>query len=426
MSEEMLSIDSIQKKYATDSVHLLLPNAYLEQITPFFKLSVVKVEVDLSPNSGDVYKIGSAPKKDDKGNDVKQGNKTVFETLYSPAKPLLMKIATAAGIQFDPDHTGIIIESRYMYKGKARGAIRLPDGSFRTQVDEKVIDLSAEEDRQRILLMDKAFAGLTGTEAWNASKMFGGSWVKKTIENEEKNIFMVSEEDRKKYIERQLLINIFQARKDAPQKALTGALLRVVRALTGLKGQYSEGELRRPFILARVNFSPDYDDPAVKSALLEQGIASNFNVFGGRAIPSSRFIEEEPVAADFESANQPDHSIDDSPSSDPAPIAPTAPKEPPAPAPDIPPAQEKKAPSSQRSTANSNRTDTPKSEPPKKKTAPAALPQGENANANTCVKCGKTNLSDSVVRYSREHFGMVLCFNCGKNEEKRRAKGNVA
>lgn len=423
MSNEMLSIEAVQEKYATDGVHLLLPTVHLEQISSYYKLSVVSVEADLTPNSGDLYKLGSTPKKDGKGNDVKQGDKTVFEPLYSPAKPLLMKIAMAAGIQFDPDYTGVSCEGKYLYIGKARGAIRLPDGSYRTQFDEKVIDLATEEEKQELLLTDRATAGLTGTDAWNASKMYNGSWETKKGDNEDKKVFMIVEKDRPQYINRQLLINMIQLRKDAPQKAITGAMLRVVRALIGLKGQYTETELKKPFVLARVNFSPDYNDPAVRKAVLEQGISAMSNLFGGRAIPSSRYLDE-PINAGYE----PLSDTDDNVSNMPAPVEPASPEAPippvpPAPAPDAAASQEKKAPKAAKAETGGKQQETKKPEPPKQDSARS---NGSTTTSNTCSKCGKTNLSDSVIRYSREHFGAVLCFTCGKEEEKRRVKGNAA
>ena len=422
MSTEITSIEAIRQKYATDSVHLLLPTVHLEQITPFYKLSVVTVEADLTPNGGDLYKLGSAPKKDANGNDVKQGDKTVFESLYSPAKPLLMKIATAAGIQFDPDYTGVSCDGRYLYTGKARGAIRLPDGSFRTQYDEKVIDLAIEEEKQQLLLMDKATAGLSGSDAWNASKLYSGSWETKKMENEDKKVFLIVEKDRTQYINRQLLINMIQLRKDAPQKALTGAMLRVVRALIGLKGQYTETELKKPFVLARVNFSPDYNDPLVRKAVLEQGISAMSNLFGGRAVPSARYLEES-VEAGYEPLGDVEYSATPDMSAPPE-AFPTENTTPPtAPESDSetkPAAEEKKPP---KATASGEKQQTKKPEPAKP--APTQ-PSGGGTSPNTCAKCGKTNLSDSVVRYSREHFGTVLCFNCGKDEDKARTKGKAA
>ena len=50
MSNEMLSIEAVQEKYATDGVHLLLPTVHLEQISSYYKLSVVSVEAEIYTN----------------------------------------------------------------------------------------------------------------------------------------------------------------------------------------------------------------------------------------------------------------------------------------------------------------------------------------------------------------------------------------
>ena len=69
-------------------------------------------------------------------------------------------------------------------------------------------------------------------------------------------------------------------RKTAAAKAMTGAILRVIRALTGMKCQYTKKELQKPFAIPRVTFSPDYTDPEVRKAMLSQGMNSIGSLFG--------------------------------------------------------------------------------------------------------------------------------------------------
>lgn len=97
MENNSNAIAEIQKKYA--GCNLLMPAATEVQLNPFYKITVMEVTADLSENSGDIFKVGSV-----KTGTTQQG-KDILEETYSPAKPLLMKIAAAAGIQFDPDHT---------------------------------------------------------------------------------------------------------------------------------------------------------------------------------------------------------------------------------------------------------------------------------------------------------------------------------
>lgn len=91
---------------------------------------------------------------------------------------------------------------------------------------------------------------------------------------------MIAEHDRDKYIENSLLDAMTQLRANAPQKAATGAILRVIRDLLGIKGAYTIGELKKPFAVARMSFSPDYNDPVIKQMLLQQAMQSVGNLFG--------------------------------------------------------------------------------------------------------------------------------------------------
>lgn len=170
MENNSNAIAEIQKKYA--GCNLLMPAATEVQLNPFYKITVMEVTADLSENSGDIFKVGSV-----KTGTTQQG-KDIWEETYSPAKPLLMKIAAAAGIQFDPDHTyGTKIDAN-TYKAKAYGAMRMPDGTGKTHADEKVICLDDEEANYRVEFMDKSIKGITDEKAAKAAaEMFKGNWI---------------------------------------------------------------------------------------------------------------------------------------------------------------------------------------------------------------------------------------------------------
>lgn len=127
---------------------------------------------DVSENSGDIFKVGSVKTgKDGNGKDI-------WEDTFSPTKPLLMKIAVAAGIQFDPDRTYGTRVDENTYKAKAYGAMRLPDGTGKTHADEKVIQLDDEEANFRLEFMDKSIKGITDEKAAKAAaEMFAGKWI---------------------------------------------------------------------------------------------------------------------------------------------------------------------------------------------------------------------------------------------------------
>lgn len=266
------ALQEIKNRYK--DCNILLPASSEVQLNPFYKYTVMEVTADLSENSGDIFKVGS----------VKQGNNYV--DVYSPAKPLLMKLAAAAGIQFDPNNTYGTYISKNCYKAKAYGAMRMPDGTGKTHVDEKVINLDDEEDRFRLEFMDKSLQGITDKKAAEeAAKMFKGEWIDATDKwGKACKAYKIADSDRQNYIDRSVLVNMTLLRKTFAEKAMTGAILRVIRALVGMKGTYTIAELQKPFAVTKVTFSPDYTDPTVRNAMLEQGLSSVGNMFGAAAI----------------------------------------------------------------------------------------------------------------------------------------------
>lgn len=291
------ALAEIQTKY--QNCNLLIPAATSVQINPFYKCTVMEVVADTSEKSGDIFKVGNTKVGED------QSGKAVYADVYSPAKPLLMKLATAAGIQFHPEYTTVIRENTNTYVGKAYGAVRLPDGTFKTHAETKRICLDDEEAKYRLEFMDKSIMGITDWKAAkSAEEMFKGHWEEtnetRTYGGREYPVkkFVIDDCDREKYIERSILVNMTLLRKTASEKAQTGAILRVIRALLGIKGTYSLEELKKPFAVPTVNFSPDYSDASVRQAMLQQGMSSMGNMFGAASVPPAALPFQSEAFAD--------------------------------------------------------------------------------------------------------------------------------
>lgn len=278
------SLTEIQSKYP--NCNLLVPAATSVQINPFYKCTVMEVVADTSERSGDIFSVGKV-----KVGEHSDG-KAKYEEVFSPAKPLLMKLATAAGIQFHPEYTTVRRENANTYVGRAYGALRLPDGSYKTHAETKRVCLDDEEAKYRLEFMDKSITGITDWRAAkSAEEMFKGHWE----DTEETKIYngreypvkkyVIDDCDREKYVERSVLVNMTLLRKTASEKAQTGAILRVVRALLGIKGTYSREELSKPFVVPTVTFAPDFNDPTVRNAMLQQGMNSMGNMFGTASAP---------------------------------------------------------------------------------------------------------------------------------------------
>lgn len=252
--------------------NLAIPFTESQQINPFHKISISTVYVDTSSMASEIFKVGSK----------NTGEK--WEDVYSLTKPFLQKLATQAGIQFAPGSGDVVRMDENTWKASAFGALKLPDGTIRTSNNFKVIDLVTEEKKYRFAYEEKAEKGIVDYKAAkDASEKYAGEWIDTGKKNEKGypvRKYVVNEKERGKYIENSLLDAMTQLRANAPQKAATGAILRVIRDLLGIKSTYTMNELKKPFAVARMVFSPDYNDPAIRQMMLQQAIQSVGNIFG--------------------------------------------------------------------------------------------------------------------------------------------------
>ena len=258
--ENSLSIQNVLSQ--KNNYNLAIPFVESQQINPYYKLSVSLLMVDTNPDASQIFKVGSRS----------LGNNR-YEDLYSLTKPFLERLATEAGIQFAPGVGDVVKVDENTWKASAYGVLRLPDNNLRTSNNFKIIDLATEERKYRLAYEEKSVRGITDKRAAKAAAdKYAGQWDGGT--------FFVAEQDRGRYIENSLLEAMAQLRSNAPQKAATGAILRVIRELLGIKGVYTMDELKKPFAVARMSFSPDYNDPMVKQMMLQQCMQSVGNLFG--------------------------------------------------------------------------------------------------------------------------------------------------
>ena len=258
--------------------------------------------------------------------------------------------------------------------------MRMPDGTGKTHVDEKVINLDDEEDRFRLEFMDKSLQGIIEKRAAEeAAKLFKGEWIDSTDKwNKPCKAFKVADEDRQKYIERSVLVNMTLLRKTFAEKAMTGAILRVIRALIGMKGTYTMDELKKPFVIPRVTFSPDYNNPEVRRAMLEQGMSSVTNMFGSnKALSAAPSYMEQPVRDDF---NPEDFETNAAFVSD---------------------------------VVEADEIDDSPFDEPREDLFSAQSEDEGDFNPNACQGCG-IKISDKVSAFAIKNFGRPLCMNCQK------------
>jgi len=254
--DKSLSIQTVLEK--RNSYNLAIPFVESQQINPYYKLSVSLLYVDTDPDASQIYKVGSKRMKNNQ-----------YEHLYSLTKPFLQRLATEAGIQFAPGTGDVSKMDENTWRASAFGALRMPDGCVRTSSNFKVINLVTEEKKYRLAYEKKSVNRITDDqEAKAAAEKYKGEWFDTAVKE-----FLIAEDDRDKYVEDNLSAAMAQLRANAPQNAATGAILRVIRDLLGVKGAYTIEELKKPFAVARMTFSPDYNDPAIKQIMVTHTIS---------------------------------------------------------------------------------------------------------------------------------------------------------
>lgn len=198
--------------------------------------------------------------------------------------------------------------------------------------------------------------------------------------------YVIADSDREKYIERSILVNMTLLRKTASEKAQTGAILRVIRALLGIKGTYSKAELEKPFVVPTVTFAPDYTDPTVRNAMLQQGMNSMGNMFGASSTPPaiSTAFSGEAFSTDFNPEDEVDNPAFASDQTEDDAVAGE---------------QEK------------NWFDQEQQTPPQQE------PVENESTGYYCDGCG-AEINARVYEYSLNKFGRPLCMKCQKGAGK--------
>ncbi|MEW6104781.1 MAG: hypothetical protein AB1563_00215 [Bacillota bacterium] len=389
-------------EYKPDKYNVLMPTQHIEQVSPWHAARTTVVQVNPDPMSGDVFKVGS------RYNEATRE----YEDIYSLAKPALMRIAAAAGIVWNWRDSGPRVLQRDYVCYRAVGALRLPDGSWQPIMAEKEIDLSVVEEELRDQYAKKADGPLGGTEA----KAYRGEWRKVRYGNEERNAFFLAEDEKSRFIEANVHANLIQWRKNKLMRAETGAMLRVIRAALGIKSQYTFAELQKPFVVPRIDFSPDYNDPSVRQALIQHGVAAMGALFGAATPPAPQvaFPERPAIAApiqDDETVEAGATSLEAEPN-----------------AADLGDVEEALEMSAEEFTGEAEAfgDQAPSSDgtlfPPEPAPAPeSAQVKPRSVVYGTCADCGAQITSGNVVSYSHKKFGRVLCYKC-----QNKAKGAAA
>ena len=94
---------------------------------------------------------------------------------------------------------------------------------------------------------------------------------------------------------------------------------RVLRSLLGIKQAYTTEELKKPFVMVRIVFRPDFSDKEVRQQFLSAQIKAMTGVYGTEAISQAPKPEAEPI--DVTPINEEENGKEPCPAPEPEPAA---------------------------------------------------------------------------------------------------------
>lgn len=240
-------MEAIQSQIAgavKDGANLLLPQQILSDIPAMHNVTIEHVTISSKMEDGDIY--------------PKQGDATKFIL----TKQGIMKLCACAGVEWNWQYCTRTDngKDRNYISYRAVGAVRKLDGSWMSLQGEYDMDFEVLEDDLRNQYIHKS-------KTWNKSQ---------------------TEKDA--YVESMTNTELIRLRRYKMGRCETGAMLRALRGLLTLKNSYTKAELDKPFVIARLAFQPDYNDPEIRKQFISAATQAIHGVFGsqqGQGFPSS-------------------------------------------------------------------------------------------------------------------------------------------
>ena len=201
---------------------------------PYCQVTSTKIVV----NDDDVYQF------EDNNNKIEK---------FGLKKSLLMKIAEAAGIHWD-------LESRLLKSDnnivifKSVASFRGLDGSFTPYSYTKEYNIPLEEQQIRKRMLSKAYQ------------------LRDSVIEEERDILKnLSPEE---WSDSQTKLQVLTIRRNKVAIAEISSKLRLIRNVLNIKSSYTKDELMKGFVVKRVDFKPDLEDPDIKKMFIQIGFSN--------------------------------------------------------------------------------------------------------------------------------------------------------
>jgi len=262
--------------YTPDRYNCLAPITVVGPDVPWLRVSAVVVKLDPDKDHGDCY-----PAPGTSWTRLQDGS--LIPDKVAPAKPGLMKIASAMGIVWRVQVTEAASHrlAKSMMQGmpgdearKLFDSVRY-DVAYRAQVAvrdgtgwrflEASYEWELESQRRKI---EREARKAQTKHAETKAKFDSGEWKKKPSGWKDAFDFDAYVEDR-----------LDQVISDRHALAETKAVLRAIRA-TGVRQVYTREEFAKPFVVQRVDLVPDMGDPATRAALAQKALSSSSELFG--------------------------------------------------------------------------------------------------------------------------------------------------
>jgi len=249
--------------YDSQAYNILSPVLRLDTAAPYLRFRAVEVRLDPDANRGDCY---AAP-----GTKWTRDRRTgeLLPTHVAPAKPGLLKIASATGLVIDPHNSRRIKPDaceRCIDMARATGqAVRCGDCPSRYDVAYQHIGAVRADTGWRIV---------KASYEWNLDAQ-----RRKIVREAKKRVAKAQEEGKSFDLEGYVEDRLDQVITERYGLAETKSLLRLVRAICHLRQAYLREEMARPFVVVRTELAPDFADPAVRHALAEKALASGAEIF---------------------------------------------------------------------------------------------------------------------------------------------------
>ena len=199
------------KQYQQAGNVVLFPTSYVRQISPYHVARVELVSIDVER---DCYR-------------EKNGE-------YAPKKPALERISDAAGLRWVIEKCAWVKPGPDSYMFTAVGAMQAPDGSWKefSATKEVILEVEFAEVEER-----------ADAKSWE------------------------SEAKKESYLRAEKL----RIRKHAAAMCESKAYNRVIRKALAMNQTYPRAAFAKPLAVPRIDFMPDYSDPAVKQRFLAAG-----------------------------------------------------------------------------------------------------------------------------------------------------------